>query len=242
MAVKDLNQPAVQAVSLKLPEFWANDPEVWFTRVESLFNTRGVSADGTKYDYVVSVLDNSTASEVKSVLVNPPAQGKYDKLKSALLDAFGRSQAQKDAELLSLSGLGDRKPTALLRKIRALNNDAETLRRALFLAQLPSEVRGVLAGQEYATLEALAEAADRVVEARQTSHTPEVFGASRGNKTSQSSTMPEARICSYHTRFGSRARSCRPGCIFSDFIRSIEDRDSNTTFPHRSSENSRAGR
>ena len=188
-AVSDINAPSVQAVSVKLPEFWPDDPEIWFARVEAQFNTRGISADATKFDHVVGVLDNSTASEVKSVLTHPPATNKFEALKKALLDAFSKSQAQKDAELLALSGLGDRKPTALLRKIRGLNNDAETLRRALFLAQLPSEVRGVLAGQEFATLESLAEAADRIVEATQTNVVPGSFAVS--NRTG-SRTAPAA--------------------------------------------------
>ncbi|KAK3773613.1 hypothetical protein RRG08_022322 [Elysia crispata] len=70
----------------------------------------------------------------------------------------------KDNELLNLNGLGDRRPTALLRKINALNDDPRTLKRALFLANLPSEIRNILAGQEFRETEDLAEAADRVWE------------------------------------------------------------------------------
>jgi len=87
-AVSDINAPSVQAVSVKLPEFWPDDPEIWFARVEAQFNTRGISADATKFDHVVGVLDNSTASEVKSVLTHPPATNKFEALKKALLDAF----------------------------------------------------------------------------------------------------------------------------------------------------------
>ncbi|GFO26708.1 retrovirus-related pol polyprotein from transposon opus [Plakobranchus ocellatus] len=118
-------QPNISAVSLKLPEFWTTSPEVWFARVEAQFGTKNISTDQTKYDYVVSALDVKTAEEVQDVLVNPPDANKYSVLKRTLLKAFGKSQAQRDNELLNLNGLGDRKPTALLRKINALNEDPQ---------------------------------------------------------------------------------------------------------------------
>ena len=105
---------------------------------------------------MVASLDNSTAAEVKAVLLHPPATNKYDAIKEALLGAFGKTQAQKDAELLNISGLGDRTPSALLRKLESLNNNADTLRRAFFLAQLPTQVRSILAIQDFATIQDLA--------------------------------------------------------------------------------------
>ena len=32
---------AVNATSVKLPQFWQDNLEVWFAQVESVFNTRG---------------------------------------------------------------------------------------------------------------------------------------------------------------------------------------------------------
>ena len=158
----------VNAVSIKLPEFWTKSPEVWFARIESQFATKSIHQDQTKYDYVVSTLDINTAEEVQSILTNPPTHEKYNALKTALIKTFGKSQAQKDAELLNLNGLGDKRPTALLRKINALNDDPQTLKRALFLANLPSDIRSILAGHNIADTDALAEAADRIWETRAT--------------------------------------------------------------------------
>ena len=104
----------VSAVSLKLPEFWLEDPEIWFLRVEAQLRSKSITADQTKFDYVVTALDNRAAAEVKAVLVHLPEQDKYAAIKKALLSAFGKTQAQKDQELLNITGLGDRKPTALL--------------------------------------------------------------------------------------------------------------------------------
>ena len=157
----------VSAVSLKLATFWAADPVVWFAQTEAQFASRNppVTVDSTKFNHVAAALDNNTASEVRSIILNPPANNKYDALKVALIRAFGKSQAQKDRDLLNLNGLGDRRPTALLRHINSLNADPATLKRALFLAQLPVEVRRVLAASTTTDLEDLAIEADKIVEA-----------------------------------------------------------------------------
>ncbi|GFR93682.1 retrovirus-related Pol polyprotein [Elysia marginata] len=156
----------INSVSIKLPEFWTTSPEVWFARVEAQFGTKNITQDQTRYDYVVSALDVKTAEEVQDVLVKPPNADKYDTIKKALIKAFGKSQAQRDSKLLNLNGLGDRKPTALLSKITALNDDPQTLKRALFLSNLPANVRSILAGQEFSDVEKLAEPADRIWDAR----------------------------------------------------------------------------
>ena len=138
--LQTLQTREIAAVSVKLPEFWATSPEIWFARIEAQFSIKNITQDTTKYDYVVSALDFKTAEEVHDVLVNPPQTDKYHSLKCALIKAFGKSQTQRDYELLNLNGLGDRKPTALLRKINALNDDPQTLKRALFLSFLPMSV------------------------------------------------------------------------------------------------------
>ncbi|KAK3762357.1 hypothetical protein RRG08_047193 [Elysia crispata] len=157
-------QLQINAAWVKIPDFWNTSPEVWFARAEAQFGTKHISQDQTKHDYVVSALDVKTVEKVQEVLIHTPDQDKYTTLKKALIKAFGKSQAQKDNELLNLNGLGDRRPTALLRKINALNDDPRTLKRALFLANLPSEICNIFAGQEFRETEDLAEAADRVWE------------------------------------------------------------------------------
>ncbi|GFO24399.1 Gag Pol protein [Plakobranchus ocellatus] len=121
-------------------------PEVWFARVEAQFGTKNITQDQTHYDYVVSALDVRTAEEVQNVLVNPPDADRYATLKDALIKTFGKSQAQRDSEILNLNSLGDKKPTGLFGEINALNDDPQTFKRALFLSNLPADVRSILAG------------------------------------------------------------------------------------------------
>ncbi|GFN86804.1 endonuclease-reverse transcriptase [Plakobranchus ocellatus] len=99
---------------------------------------------------MLKVILNGLKPEAENIIAEEqagfrPDANKYSVLKRALLKAFGKSQAQRDNELLNLNGLGDRKPTALLRKINALNEDPQSLKRALFLSNLPADIRSILA-------------------------------------------------------------------------------------------------
>ena len=116
-------------------------------------------------------------------LIHPPNDDKYNTLKNALINIYGKSQLQKDCELLSLDGLGDRQPSALMRKIEALNDDPKTPKRALFLANLPSDIRTILLSHNPTEMKDLATTADQIWEAQRTSlqHTTSVTNVPQYN-------------------------------------------------------------
>jgi len=159
----------VNAVAVKLPLFWSGNPEVWFKQVESVFATRKITVQKTQFDYVIQALDNSTADRVQAVILTP-SETPYDTLKAALIDAFGKTQAQKDQDILNINGLGEKKPSELLQHMNNLNADPKTLFKALFLAQLPPEVRQILALSDKTEIKDLAKEADRIMEVSQLSN------------------------------------------------------------------------
>ena len=232
---------AISAVSIKLPPFWTTRPEVWFRQVEAQFATRNpaITIDLTKFNHVVAALDNVTAGEVEAIILSPPVDEKYEALKTALIGAFGKTQASKDMELLSLSGLGDRKPSSLLRHMESLNADPRTLLRALFLAQLPMEVRRVLAGSSTAALKDLAREADAIMEAGSTGFSATGISVVHKPTSSPTSTTPR-ELCFYHTKFGKEARKCtQRGCKMAHLVSSSA---SNLSTPSPASGNGQAGR
>ena len=160
------------AVSIKLPPFWPTDPDVWFAQVEAQFTTRGVTAQKTRFDYVISSLSPAFAMEVRDLLLQPPAENPYDALKAALIKRTAASEQRKLQQLISGEELGDRKPTQLLRRMQQLLGDklgtfaeSNSFLRELFLQRLPPNVRMVLASADTSTdISKLADMADKVME------------------------------------------------------------------------------
>jgi hypothetical protein len=225
----------VNTVAVRLPSFWSGNPEVWFKQVESVFETRKITVQRTQFNYVIQALDNSTADRVQAVILTP-SEVPYDKLKTALIEVFGKTQAQKDQEILSINGLGDKKPSELWQHMNNLNADPKTLFKALFMAQLPPEVRQILALSEKTDGQDLAKEADRIMEVSRLSGTSQVNAT--GGYRKSGGRYPDSRpggrnpgdqhpvsksdqqwpllpgLCKYHSKFGDRARSCLPPCKF----------------------------
>ena len=157
----------VAAVNVKLPPYWPTDPQVWFAQVEAQLTTRGITAQKTKYDYIVASLSTDIATEVCDLILAPPTENPYDKLKDQLTSASEQKRLQ---QLLSAEELGDRKPSQVLRRMQQLLGDkASTIDQSflceLFLQRLPANIRMVLASTPDTTgLEDLAQLADKIME------------------------------------------------------------------------------
>ena len=128
---------AVQAVPVKVPTFWHNS---LFFLLEFQFATKNITAEDTKYHHAVQGLDKTTAEEISAFLLNHPAIGKFDALKTLLISTFGLTLADKDASLLAISGLGDCKLSGLLRYMDSFSttDDQKSMVYCThFLRQLP---------------------------------------------------------------------------------------------------------
>ena len=71
------------------------DPEVWFTQVESQFTTRGITAQKTPFDYVISSLSPEFAMEVRDLLLKLPEEQPYNTLKAQLIKRTEQRKLQQ---------------------------------------------------------------------------------------------------------------------------------------------------
>lgn len=220
MANANANAPEVTAVALKLPPFWQDRPAAWFHTTEAQFHIRNIADEVTKFYYVVSSLDGTVAAQMEDVLAVAPAAGSYTRLKEALTKRYGLTDEQKTSLLFSINGLGDRKPSELLRYLRTLHRSApaDKFFMAFFLHQLPSAVRAILAAQTFPDIDAMAVAADNIL-AEQAAPSTYVVQRSKSQPSKVTSGTKEmtaqSGLCYYHSRFGHRAHKCRPPCTWS---------------------------
>ncbi|UYV71403.1 hypothetical protein LAZ67_8003004, partial [Cordylochernes scorpioides] len=160
-----------RALRTAAPEFWPNDPELWFITLESQFllnKPSPIRNDDTKFSYLISLLPPSTAIEVREFIISPPPDNKYDALKKAIIKCTADSEFKKLQQLLTQEELGDRLPSQLLRHLRQLIGESkavsDTTLKMLWMQRLPKNIQIILTTQEQASLNSLADLADRVTE------------------------------------------------------------------------------
>lgn len=191
--------------TVKIPPFWRSDPALWFAQVEAQFHTTNTRSDSTKYFTVIAALDCTVLQQVSDLIAAPPAERKYESLKTQLIAAFSDSKEKQFRQLLTELELGDQRPTQLLRHMKTLadgqvNND---LLRTLWLQRRPTSVQLVLSVSEGVELAKMAEIAYRIIE------------VSANNPTTIASVTDANPTPVTQRRTANETRSCDP-CIASE--------------------------
>lgn len=205
--------------------------------IETQFALHNISTDQTKFNHLCSVLDAEIASRVRTKILSPPATGKYDSLKDAIVKAYGESDHAKLNRLMTSMDLGDRRPSELLEEMRRLagtDQDSQML-KTLWLQKLPDDIRTVVACSPIGTDQALQ--ADMAFDVRRQyvntvkpDDNPELqelreqIAALQRNirDRDRSPSRPPADRkypnkkgeCYYHERFGAKARKCNKPCSY----------------------------
>lgn len=160
------NANDVHRVAIRVPPFWPKEPALWFAQVEAQFALAKITRDETKFHYVIANLEAGHAAEVRDIIVAPPAEGKYERIKNELVSRSSISAEQRIRRLLEGEELGDRKPSQFLRHLRRLaeNSVNDEVLRALWIDRLPVNTQAILATQDNATLDSAAALADKISE------------------------------------------------------------------------------
>jgi len=175
LAARDQGEQAqVNHVAVKLPEFWVKDPAMWFSQAEAQFRRARINREMTKYDHVLTKLPEAVIMSVRSLISNieatPDLEGEsYQMLKTALLEAYGKTKWQMAFALLDHPDLGDRRPSVMMAEMLSLRYETtapDSLFLALFLRRLPASIRDHLAAADLKTAAEMAKHADILWDAR----------------------------------------------------------------------------
>jgi hypothetical protein len=220
-------------VNVKLPEFWAADPDLWFSQAEAAFRRSHVQDSHVRYDFVLMKLPEDVLISVRDVVraVLDDTKDPYGLLKSRLVSSYAQTKWQLANKLLDVPDLGDQRPSALMDKMMSLLPAGEkpgVLFQALYLRRLPLDMREHVGGRQFDTARQMAEYADLLWDARGGARADLYVvrdGANRGRQNSRSPHRSPGRrdktpatrgFCRLHAKWGAKAFKCIPPCTFQE--------------------------
>ncbi|GFV25498.1 uncharacterized protein TNCV_1147681 [Trichonephila clavipes] len=115
----EAEQFKASGVSIKIPPFWFDKPEIWFYQVEAQFKICRITSERTMFSHLVAQLEQRVLENIWDI-VKDPNSNTYSAAKELLLKIFVESKNKKIKRLLTGIELGDMLPSQLLRKMFAL--------------------------------------------------------------------------------------------------------------------------
>ena len=139
---------SVDAVTVKVPPFWKDDPVLWFSTLDAQFGRLKIKEEQTKFWHVVGALTKDVAIKARDVINNPPAVTPFQTLKERLIREFGQTDDQRANKLFDFQPLGDQKPSdvlySTLENAPPKESAREWLVKQVFLRKMPEQVRLVM--------------------------------------------------------------------------------------------------
>jgi hypothetical protein len=105
-----MKQAETTRAAVRLPPFWALQPDMWFAQAEAQFSLAGIATERTKFHHVISQLDHRYAVEAWDITISTPPRDPYTTLCTELLEWLPPSREQRLRQLLTPEPMGDRKP------------------------------------------------------------------------------------------------------------------------------------
>jgi len=154
----------VETVShIRLPGFWRQAPQHWFTHADAMFANKRIRSDLTRVNHVLEALDEDGVKTISDLL---GSSASYDEIRRRIISTYAVPQATRFRNIVQPGGMGDRTPSRLLRDMRDVYPEdmGDSALEQFWRQKLPSAVRTVIAGMTE-SLDVLAERADRIMEA-----------------------------------------------------------------------------
>ncbi len=158
------NHPVREAVleasmaSVKLPPFYDQDVEFWFTQVEMQFHIKQITNNRSQFDHAVATLDIPSLKRVISIVKSPPPVNMFGTLKAAIIRHCGTCPETKANRILSHPSLSDKTLLTLATELLVLHHGHDCLLlRRIFIIHLPPHVCTGLATCQHTDLHLMSE-------------------------------------------------------------------------------------
>lgn len=243
-----VQNPQVQHVSIKVPQFMETSVDGWFDIIEAQFELSNISRSSTKFFHVISALP---ADIVCSVSSEARASKTYEKIKEEILSLYEKSKAEMLDKLMDNSSIHGR-PSVALREMenlaKKLNINDDVVKHK-FLQKMPSGISTVLAAQTDLTLSQVGKLAESLTPYMAPSSSSSINQVSSIESIEQqrsysSQAVPvgirafndkqRPNICRGHLYYANKSRSCKPWCKWPNKQKVVIKPSSRTSSPCRS--------
>ena len=94
MDQKETPTKYVAKVSVKLLDFWTEDPDLWFLHAEAAFRNPQITQSKTKFDHIVQKLPQKIMVSVRGLIMGSAASSEtpYEDLKAKFVSSYTLSR------------------------------------------------------------------------------------------------------------------------------------------------------
>ena len=140
----------VNAVAVKLPALWPDNPRKWFLHCEAKFRLHRITAQQTMFDHCINVMTAEQSDVVMDLMERGPSPTCYDDLKQAYVERRTPSTAERIQRLRKLGPITDQRPSDLLRlmeRILGRSIEGDEIAKEEFVRRLPAQTQLIIRSQ-----------------------------------------------------------------------------------------------
>ena len=171
LVAADAAEVNVVGAGFRLPDFWVEDPTVWFLQVDAKFRRARITSSRVKYDYVCPLLPPKVLTQCRDIIIaaaSDDCADPFQLLRDRLVVSYTPSKWQLAHQIIHHPDIGDRRPSQLMASMLALLPEGErpnVLFQALFLERLPEDMRKTLGTIKFETCRDMAQHGDLIWDA-----------------------------------------------------------------------------
>ena len=179
---------------MPVPMYSGEDPEMFLGILDATFQAYGLEDSTKQFLLAFGALPTELRTAAKSVLEKDAAT-RYAELKSIIIEKQRPTESERMRLLLGTTTIGDRKPSEFLQHLRTLIGNKEQhdspIIKQIFMDQLPSEIKPIVAATKSDKLDDLAETADRVYNITRPPHARNINSVQDANNEHKCTQAPE---------------------------------------------------